>query len=161
MVGNRESVRLWKYDYSLEGGYFVTICTFERACVFGEIVNGVMRLNIFGESVFQIWQTLPSHFPSLILDEFVVMPNHLHGIITFNRRGPRLGQVVGYFKYQSTKMINELRNVSPVRFWQRNYHEHVIRDEKDLERIREYIFNNPLQWHLDQENPRRGGVPPP
>ncbi len=128
--------------------------------------------------VQQIWNELPKYYPNFKLDEFVIMPNHVHGIITIIKpcnhnvgaRFPRpsivggetaplrettLGQMIGYFKYQSTKQINILRQTPGISVWQRNYYEHIIRDESDLNKIHEYIAYNPLQWDWDQENPNR------
>ena len=179
---HRQSIRLRQYDYSWPGAYFVTICVREKDCVLGEIVNGEMRLSEWGRIVHEFWDTLPAHFPNITIDCRVTMPNHNHAIINIrhDRRGavaaptvaapnisetgeetsplrPTLGQIVAYYKYQTTKRLNELRGTPGVPFWQRNYWEHVIRDEMDLNRIQQYIENNPLRWREDQLNP---SVPP-
>ena len=167
----RQPLRLPAYDYTQAGAYFVTLCTHQHQCLFGEIVQDAMRLNAAGRVVVQCWQAIPEHFPQLILDCFVVMPNHVHGILLFRGceeiagangdsplRGARpkgtsntLGSVVRGFKIGVTKWF---RQNSPVQnVWQRNFYEHVIRDEPGLTGIREYIANNPLQWRLDRENP--------
>ncbi len=119
------------------------------------------------------WNDLPQRFATIELDEFVIMPNHIHGIIVIcdkpnvNCRGgvappqgeetsplqkPALGKIIAYFKYQTTKQINQIHGTPGNRIWQRNYYDHIIRSEKSLAKIREYIINNPLQWELDSEN---------
>jgi len=140
-----------------------------------------MKLSEIGEIINQFWIEIPYHFDNAHMDEFIIMPNHLHGIIMIdvNCRGEvsspykstlpnsqgretlplqqkrPLGHVIGYFKYQSTKHVNKVRGLPGVTIWQRDYYEHVIRNEDELNRIREYIMNNPLQWQFDRENPMR------
>jgi REP element-mobilizing transposase RayT len=175
---HRQSIRLRQYDYAWPGAYFVTLCVREKECVLGEIVDGEMHLSEWGYIVHEFWDAIPVHFPNVSIDDRVTMPNHGHAIINIDhaRRGavaaptnatlnngekgegtsplrPTLGQIVAYYKYQTTKRINVLRGMSGVPFWQRNYWEHVVRDEIDLNRIRQYIENNPLRWHEDQLNP--------
>jgi len=150
----RKQIRLKDYDYSLPGNYFVIICTKDRECLFGEIINDEMVLSETGRMVKKWW---------LRLDEFIIMPNHMHGIIEIICRGgvtpplqykPILGQIVGYFKYQSTKTINKKNNTFGEKLWQRNYYEYIIRGEKDLDRIRSYILENPEKWDGDRNNPK-------
>ena len=160
---NRRSLRLRGYDYSQAGAYFVTICIHGQDCLFGQVVEGETRLSEYGGVVSKCWNELSFHYPYVETDEYAVMPNHLHGIIvitastepdlrsTHNHHA--LGQIVGYFKYQSTKEINERRRTPGARVWQRNYYEHVIRSEDELNRIRKYIAENPLKWEMDPENP--------
>ena len=164
---SRRSIRLKHYDYSQAGAYFVTICTHARACVFGDVVDGAMVLNDAGKMAAQCWRAIPEHFPHVALDVFVVMPNHVHGILFIhdapenvgaNNYSPMprgtsktVGAVVRGFKTGVTKWARCHTAVRDV--WQRNYYEHVIRDEASLLQIREYINNNPLQWALDCENP--------
>ena len=169
---HRRSIRLKGYDYSQAGAYFVTICTRNRECLFGDIVDGEMRLNELGIIVQRTWLDLPNHVGGIVLDAFVIMPNHVHGIITITDRGGNtvgagsepapttrvpnrhgLPEIVRQFKTFSSRRINARRQTPGLPVWQRNYYEHVIRDERSLERIREYIANNPLQWELDRENP--------
>lgn len=171
---HRRSVRLKEYDYSQVGAYFITICTYGGKCLFGKVINGEMGLSKYGEIVNKFWHKIEDYFLNVKIDVFVVMPNHIHGIIfiTDERRGGvsppnhtlqgeetsplqkrALGQIVAYFKYQTTKQVNQIRNAIGTSFWQRNYYEHVIRNEDDLRQIREYIVNNPLKWDLDSENP--------
>jgi len=191
---HRRSIRLSGYDYAQAGAYFVTICTQYRECLFGEIADGGLRLNEAGRIVEKWWAKLAEKFLSAEIDEFVVMPNHLHGIIVlvgaapWGRPGgdnvrvgaapcgrpgemktgyphggaPTLGDIVDWFKTMTTN--NYIRGVKqrgwasfPRKLWQRNYYEHVIRNEDELHRIREYIQTNPLRWELDRENPARRG----
>ena len=249
----RRAMRLRSYDYSQPGAYFVSICAQHRKCLFGTIIDGQMRLNEIGEIVVECWSRIPQHFPSVELGEYVIMPNHIHGIIALNIVGarsprpigeeqsisptvgarsprpigeeqsisptvgtrsprpigeeqsisptvgarsprpigeeqsisptvgtrsprpigeeqsisptvgtrsprpsdnsPSLGKIVAYFKYQSTKHINQHHNMPGTRIWQRNYYDHVIRDDTDLQRIRRYIQDNPMKWALDQLHP--------
>lgn len=156
---HRRSIRLQGYDYSQAGAYFITTCTHGRERLFGEIVSGALQPSSYGRIVVEWWNTIPEHLPGVELDEFVLMPNHMHGIVVLTTHGstsqqlPTLGRVVAYFKYQSTKGVNQIRSASGVPVWQRNYYEHIIRNQAALRRIREYIVNNPQQWQLDQLNP--------
>lgn len=168
----RRSIRLKGYDYSQKGAYFVTICTHNRRCLFGKITDGKVGLSKLGQTVAKCWSQIPEHFHNVELDVSVVMPNHLHRIIILinNCRGGvtppyyvgeetsplqkcTLGQIVAYFKYRTTRLINQKSNTPGNRIWQRNYYEHVIRNEDDLNEIREYMITNPLKWELDRENP--------
>jgi len=170
----RRSIRLKDYDYSQEGAYFVTICTQGKACILGKVVNGEMRVNGYGNVVNKCWNEIPIHFSNVEIDESVVMPNHIHGIVTIvnNCRGEvtsptqkgaataplqkhTLGQIIAYFKYQTVKSINQTHKTPGNRIWQRNYYEHVIRNEADLNEIRQYILDNPVQWDKDENNPTR------
>jgi REP element-mobilizing transposase RayT len=188
MVGEvghrRRSIRLKGYDYSQAGAYFITVCTQGRACLFGDVVGEEMRLNDAGRVVQAIWDALPGHFPFVELDEFVVMPNHVHGVVWIadaerrgvacnaptNRRNasvsrmaeisPKSGSlaaIIRSFKSAATKRINEWRDAPGAPVWQRNYYEHIIRDEESLDRIRQYIIDNPAQWAMDRENPANTG----
>jgi REP-associated tyrosine transposase len=267
-IHHRRSIRLPGYDYAQPGAYFVTICTHERECVLGDVVNGRAELNDLGHLVARFWSQVPVRFPSVIIDSCVTMPNHGHAIIVITepgrgvvatpstapgatpdpprdalgagrgretqplrnpadpgaairrgvvatpsatpgatrdavdmgrggetpplqnpanrsaatRRGvvatptatpnparyradPRqggetpplrpltLGQIVAFYKYQTTKTINQMRDRIGIRFWQRNYWEHVIRNEAEMQRIREYIHTNPARWSDDQLHP--------
>ncbi|MCX5999133.1 MAG: transposase [Chloroflexi bacterium] len=164
--GGRRSMRLLGLDYANAGGYFVTICTMNRMCVLGQVADGVMDLSPYGQVVLDKWRRIPSHCCTVEVDAFGIMPNHVHGIISLSHgvegrprqsrslpRSHSLGQVVAYFKYETTKVINRARGSPGRRVWQRNYHDHVIRSEADLAEIREYIVNNPMQWELDRDNP--------
>ena len=159
MNNNRQSIRLKNYDYSKSGYYYITMCTENRTCIFGNIFNGKMVLNDVGKIVNDVLLTIPKRFDNVGLDEFVIMPNHIHGIVIIVGAGvsrPILGQIIGHFKYQSTKHINNLsgsENPTPTieikKIFQRNYYEHIIRNEIELNKIREYIKNNPLFWNQD------------
>ena len=167
----RRSIRLRGYDYSQAGGYFVTLCVHDRVCLLGAVVDGAMQLNELGALVSSEWLRTASIRSQVVLDQFVVMPNHFHAIIAIedSRRGvlpyarPRLrspsqtlGSIVRGFKAATTASINHRRNSPGTPLWQINYYEHVIRNEGELSRIREYIVNNPAQWALDRENPEKG-----
>jgi REP element-mobilizing transposase RayT len=229
---HRKSIRLPGYDYSREGAYFITICTADREWLFGKIENGEMHLNEFGKIVWKIWDETPSHFPHISMGEFVVMPNHVHGIIFINepaascvgarddvgarhavplhvanetmdgsnamaehvanetmdgsnavpkhvanepvdesqpmpvgarhavplRQTEQFGKptvgtiptIVRSFKSAVTKMINEQRSPIHTPIWQRNYWEHIIRNENSFKMISTYIINNPIKWETDK-----------
>jgi REP element-mobilizing transposase RayT len=174
---HRRSIRLKGYDYSQTGAYFVTIVTWHREFLFGHIVNGEMIVSRYGEIVQKWWKEIPVHFENVETGAFAIMPNHVHGIILIhecrgtvsvpncivhhqNKGGetpplPTLGQIVAYFKYQSTKEMNRLDSTGTVtKFWQRNYYEHIIRNETDLQNKTDYINADPLLWEQDNENPR-------
>jgi len=166
----RRPLRLRGYDYTRPGAYFVTVCAHRRACLFGRIVDGAMHPKVFGMIVEACWRALPEHYPHVGLDAFVLMPNHVHGILVLacdavngrstgtvlSRHG--LFEIVRAFKTFSSRRINELRRSRGVPVWQRGYYEHVIRNETSLRRIERYIETNPLRWDLDRENPRNVGA---
>jgi putative transposase len=166
-------MRLQRYDYSQAGGYCITMVTQGRVCLFGEIVGGEMRLNPCGEIVNEEWLRSAEIRHEITLDAFVVMPNHIHGIVLIHHdpvgatgrsplptrarypHGPApksLGALVAGFKSSATKRINMLDNASGAPIWQRSYYEHIIRDEQDYERIFNYIAANPANWGEDEEN---------
>ncbi|MDO8519330.1 MAG: transposase [Deltaproteobacteria bacterium] len=161
----RKKLRLKWYDYSQAGGYFVTICARDRACLFGRVIGGKMEMNEAGKNIESVWKRLPERFPQIKLDEFVIMPNHIHGILIIDgvgaihelplprRRQMTLPMAMGFLKMNTSKHINNWRKTPGLPVWQRNYYEHIIRDERDLVKIREYIANNPLKWDEDPENP--------
>jgi REP element-mobilizing transposase RayT len=161
---HRRSIRLPGYDYTHEGIYFVTICTQNRECLFGDIIDGKIKLNDTGHVVTETWKWLAIQYDYVELDEWVVMPNHIHAIIviTDRRGGSRtaptakrkpIGRLIGAFKTVSTKRINQMYGSPGAKLWQRNYYEHIIRNDNELHHIRQYIIDNPLRWELDQENP--------
>jgi REP element-mobilizing transposase RayT len=254
---HRRSIRLQEYDYTQPGAYFVTICTYQRQCLFGEIIDGAMHLNACGEIVQACWNNLPNHFPFIELDAFIIMPNHIHGIIILTEQmvdagvgvdvevdvgvgvgvgakhscpdvsnSPKalsknaspcpgisnypktspcpdvsnypktlsknaspcpgisnypktlskntspyldvssplppkgtqsgsLGAIVQNFKSVSTRKINRINSTSGETIWQRNYHDRIIRDEKSLHHIQQYITENPHAWTQDPENPQK------
>ncbi len=165
---HRRSIRMRSYDYSNPGAYFVTICTWQKECMFGHIVDGEMRLNEFGAVLNECWNRLVNHYFHIELDECIIMPNHMHFIINIvdtvgagfkpaptmtSRKRHGLPEIVRALKTFSSKQINVIRTTQGRPVWQRNYYERVIRNEKELFQIREYIQNNPRQWDLDKENP--------
>mgnify|MGYP001949967121 CR=1 FL=1 len=184
---NRRSIRFKGYDYTQAGLYFITICCQNRACLFGEIENGKMMLNDAGAIANDCWLNIPNHFPNAILHEYVIMPNHVHGIIELvgaNHHSPETELHLPKNKKNNNSVIgdNRAKNVSPLRspsktvgsvvrgfkigvtkwmrqntdtfyIWQRNYWEHIIRDDKSHENISQYIINNPTKWNNDKLNP--------
>ena len=184
------SARLQSWDYAASGWYFVTLCTRERKCFFGDVVNEKVQLSTAGEIVSEEWQKTEQIRSHVALDHWVLMPNHLHGILIikpvetlrhsptvetprwgvssalppsvtqqssqnvrpkFRLRAHSLGAIIGQFKSICTKRIREagLRDFS----WQSRFYDHIIRNDKSLNDIREYIANNPLKWELDKNNP--------
>jgi len=160
---HRRSIRWYGYDYAQAGWYFVTVCTQGHVCLFGRVVDGQMRLNDAGRMVQAVWNQLVDHYARVQTDAFIVMPNHIHGIIELTADGAvggvlSLADVVHRFKTLATKRyidgVNQCGwSAFPGRLWQRNYHEHVIRSERSLNRIRQYIADNPARWADDPENP--------
>ena len=172
IVRTRKSTRLPEYDYGQTGAYFLTICTYQRECLFGEIADGEMRLNACGNVVVEEWLRSSGVRVEIELDAFVVMPNHVHAIVIMHndvgatgrsplgaaRRpgGPAkrsLGAFIAGFKSSVTSRINQLRSTQGARIWQRNYYEHVVRSPAEHDRIRRYIADNPRAWPDDEENP--------
>ena len=167
---HRHSIRLRGWDYRRGGAYFVTIVTYDRAPLFGEVVDGVVVASEFGRIVVEEWERTTQLRPYVRLDAFVVMPNHVHGIVWIvedetmavgaQRRCapptnvlPRsLGAIVRAFKSIVTKRINRIRDTPGAPVWQRNYYERIVRDEQGLNAIRGYIQNNPANWKSDTEN---------
>ena len=184
----RHSIRLKGYDYSQVGAYFVTVVTQRRVPLFGDVLMGEMRLNRYGEIVHAAWVDLPRHYRHVELGAFIVMPNHVHGIIILNDTGRggsipgqppvtsgmtsgtasvsesaetrpygkrrALPEIVRAFKSVSARHINLLRHTEGMSVWQRNYYDHIIRNQQDLELTWLYIESNPSQWITDDENPQ-------
>jgi REP element-mobilizing transposase RayT len=177
----RKRLRLKDYDYSQPGAYLVTICTKDREHRFGEIADGEMRANAMAAVVESCWNDLSNHYPNIELDEFVVMPNHVHGIIVIldepitvgectvgdglrpspTRPSPTgssptkkhpLSEIDRAFKSFSARRINKICNTPGTPVWQRGYYDHIIRNERSLTRIREYITQNPQRWASDTQN---------
>jgi len=149
----RQALRLPTYDYGSVGIYFVTLCTENRRCYFGEIRDDVMALNPVGERIRQTWLWLGDQYPHVGLDDFTVMPNHLHGIIEIRTAGLKpLGQLIGAFKTVSAKAVKPLLNM-PDSLWQRGYYESILRTERSLQNVRQYIRDNPKNWSRDPNNP--------
>ncbi len=157
-IHHRKSIRLPGYDYSQPGAYFITICTHQQKHRFGKITNGEMFQNPLGQIAASRWATLPDRFQNIELGQFVVMPNHIHGILILRENraatmaAPTVGELVGSYKslvmhdailyYQSLQQKIGL-------LWQRNYWEHIIRTEKDHQVISTYIQTNPATWQRD------------
>jgi REP element-mobilizing transposase RayT len=156
-VGHRRSIRLKNFDYSSPGAYFFTACVEDRRFRFGKVQHGLMVPNDLGSVVWSVWDNLPKLFGSLILDDFMVMPNHVHGILIIPSDAPAKsgGSLSATVQALKSKVIHDgaLIRESCRGLWQRNYYEHVIRDAMELYRLRKYIRENPLQWHFDHENP--------
>jgi REP element-mobilizing transposase RayT len=184
VIHQRRSIRMVGYDNTLPGAYFVTLISRRRICLFGEITSEEMDLNPIGQKVIQCWYSLLKNFQNVELDEFVLMPNHLHGIIVLldafgkgeafpemvsspkiegigdasplRPRGTEsgsLGAIIQNFKSMSTRMVNKMYYERGNKIWQRNYYERIIRNESEFNAIRKYIWENPLNWGKDQENP--------
>jgi putative transposase len=174
---NRHSPRLPDYDYAIDGAYFVTICTHERLNLFGEVIDAVMQLNALGEIVSEEWQRSGEMRKEITLDEWGIMPNHLHAIVFITQeapasgrrdvrldvstgfghtpRGPRprsLSSLVGGFKAAATSRVNVLRGTPGMPVWQGRFYDHILRDERDLDLHRAYILNNPGRWAEDRDN---------
>ncbi len=157
-MGNRRSIRLQEFDYPAYGAYFVTICTHER--------KRILHLPRILRFVEASWRRIPDHFPSVALEEIVIMPDHVHFLITIlpasdyvaqgaSRRAPTLPDVVRAFKRNAAREINKVRRTPGAPVWQRNYYERIVRDETELERVREYIRNNPLVAHTHETDDRQ------
>lgn len=175
---HRRSIRLKGFDYTKPGWYFVTICIQNRECLFGKIENGRMIVNNYGKIAETCWLTISDHFQKTKLDEYIIMPNHIHGIIeicngvvgarhaaplqqsysinsrnieTFGKPFPgSLSTIIRSFKSVFTNQINKINKTPGSKFWQRNYYEHIIRNEEELYQIRQYIITNPLKWQDDR-----------
>jgi REP element-mobilizing transposase RayT len=169
---NRKSTHLHEYDYRVAGGYFVTICSFKKESIFSKIENGITIPTQIGEIVYKEWFRISIHrnYVTLHEDEFVLMPNHIHGIIWIDNCGYKeeiteskqtilksrsLGAIIGQFKSKTSRVVNQIRNTPGSSIWQRNYYDHIIRNDMDLNTIRKYILDNPLLWDEDEENIRQ------
>lgn len=148
----RKSPRLQSYDYSQSGAYFVTICTHQREMLFGTINDQQMHPNHYGIIASECWSAIPEHYPAVDLDAFVIMPNHVHGILvlTGDNQGFKtvLGRVINGYKGAVTARIRQHAN-SKIPVWQGRYHDHIIRNEKSLNHIRQYVLSNPQLWEKD------------
>lgn len=162
-IHKRKSIRLKQYNYANEGLYFVTICIQNRECICGSIEDGEMKLNNIGIMFEKEWRKLEDRFQQVKIKEYILMPNHFHGIVSIEESDTKLvpvklGNIIGAYKSITTKNYVqniELLNWKPFErsLWQRNYYEHIIRDNNELCKIQEYILNNPLKWDSDEENP--------
>ena len=151
-ISGRRSIRLQGYDYRTPGAYFVTIVTRNHQQLFGHVISGRIRLNSTGRIVKACWEAIPEHFGHVKLDEFIVMPpqNKSDGLFGMGVTPGSLGAVVRSFKSAATRQVNRMRPGSRKPVWQRNYYDHIIRNEYDLNRIREYILQNPFRWKNDR-----------
>ena len=168
-IHKRKSIRLQEYDYSQSGLYFITICTSDRKCLFGQINEQKMVLNEGGDIAEKCWLQIPVHFPNALLHEYIVMPNHVHGIIELSttrvediqplQHTPKqnqfqkiiphsIGSIVRGFKIGVTQWFRQ--NSDEHNIWQRNYYEHIIRNQESYQKISAYIVNNPGQWKEDK-----------
>ena len=179
---HRRSIRLRDWDYRATGAYFVTLVAHKRECLFGDVVEGVVELSEYGEIARSEWMASDAIRSEIKLDEFVIMPNHLHGIVWIivgaqglvgahgcapqltsrtradghPRRLPKsLGSFIAGYKSAVTKRVNSKRGTPGIPVWQRNYYERIIRNEQELDAIRRYILANPIYWTEDMENPVR------
>jgi len=145
-----ESNRHKNWDYSSPSGYFVTICTFERKCFFGEIINEKFLSSKIGMIVKEEWENIPQVFSNVSLDHYVIMPNHIHGILVILDKNSNisLGHLISQFKSKATKKI--LKSGNNIFRWQSNYYDRIIKNEKEFSDIRQYIDNNILKWDLDK-----------
>ncbi len=182
----KNSLRLSNYNYSVSGTYFITICSYKREEFFGEITNNLIHLNDYGKIIHDCWYQIPTNYKKIKLDDFVIMPNHIHGIIwivgaihespeekrkihetpenkltlgngvirelplRIERRKMLISKIIGRFKMNSAKLINNIRNSKGSHVWQRSYYDHIIRNETDLNNTKAYIQNNPLNWRTDE-----------
>lgn len=175
-IHHRRSIRVQGFDYASRNAYFVTICVVKRHCVLSQIRDSKVVLSSFGKIVSACWNDLPNHYSHIELDEFVVMPNHVHGIIRIVGAGFKpaltgapsapyantgaglkpaptmhgLAEVVRALKTFSARRINTFRKTAGAAFWQRNYYEHIIRNGEDLKNVRDYIIANPVNWENDE-----------
>ncbi|MEB3206882.1 MAG: transposase [Vampirovibrionales bacterium] len=182
LLPQRKPLRLPGYNYAQNGAYFITICTKNRACLFGDVTHGEMVLNDAGHIIETEWPRTSVLRNDVMLDEFIIMPNHVHMIVLLSVGGDciapstittnpnpdgtmqsspttsNISYIIRGFKSATTKTINLHDQTSGTPVWQRGYHDHIIRNEADLNRIRQYIVNNPLQWHLDENNPEKVSI---
>ena len=198
MNRRKNTLRLKSYDYSWSGAYFITICSYKKENIFGEIKNGLMYLNNAGKIIQTSWHQIPKNYENIILDDFVIMPNHIHGIIwivgaihespnvtqaiyespkikrknqeslkdnssqnngvirelplRIERRKMLLSKIIGKFKMNSSRKINNICNSKGSHVWQRGYYDHIIRNDDDLNNTKLYIQNNPSNWDKDKNN---------
>ncbi|MBN1112895.1 MAG: hypothetical protein JXA53_08275 [Bacteroidales bacterium] len=171
-----ESTRFENWDYGCNGAYFITICTYKKQNYFGDIVDGKMNLSDIGNIAYKYWTEIPNHFPFVVLDRFVIMPNHIHGIIILNKDNSvietrqclvstditnnktpsekrfqnqgkgTISSIIGSYKSIVTKHV---RLINPSFLWQSRFYDHVIRNNKSYLEIAEYIVLNPERWNKD------------
>ncbi|RYG64716.1 transposase [bacterium] len=167
MWSERRSVRIQEYDYRQNGAYAITICVRERRCAFARITAGVVHLHPFGQLALERWLAIPAHHPNVKLDEFVIMPNHMHGILWIENEAPpnieqevelrqfgkplsgSVSTVIGSYKGSVSREIGKIRGIR-TKAWQRGFHDHIIRSDADLLHQRQYIQQNPAKWADDE-----------
>ena len=166
---HRKNIRLKEYDYSMPGAYFITICTHEKQCILSDIIDGEVRLSDIGSIVNEEWYRTAEIRPNVEMDVFVIMPNHIHGIIVLKENSGRdtlqrvptkeqfgkptsnsIPTIVRLFKSSVTTRANIIHQTPSRQIWQPKYYEHIIRDDRDLLNTRQYILNNPLKWILTE-----------
>ncbi len=167
----RKLQRLKDYDYTQNGAYFITICAYNKEHLFGKIIDGQMMLNECGNIIYETYIDLPNHNQNIKSDKFIIMPNHIHGLMIIDNCRERfvtvpqpegnikingISEIIRQLKTFSSRRINEYRRRNGLEpfptntFWQKSYHDHIIRDEAEYNKIWEYIDTNPLKWELDK-----------
>ena len=147
---HRQSIRLKDYDYSSIGYYYITLCTNNRLNILGHIENNTVKLSSLGELAQKEWVNLTNRYKNIVLDEYIIMPNHIHGIIAIEHKSNiSIGDIICGYKSVTTRKYNKANNCNGTILWQRNYYEHIIRNEKELYKIQQYIIYNPLKWNSD------------
>ena len=163
-------MRLSGFDYRQDGVYFVTLCTVQNTNLFGTVVDGEMKLNNLGAVAHEEWRKIPEFRRNVVIDQFVIMPNHIHGLVIINScrtgescgydsvqevesartlRAGSLGSIIGQFKLAVSRQARRRRLCRNKSIWQRNYYDHIVRSEKSLNDIRRYIIENPARWQDD------------
>jgi REP element-mobilizing transposase RayT len=150
--GKRHTIRIQNHDYSSKTSYLITICTWDRLCLFGDVVNGKMYLNDMGRIAEDEWQRSAEIRRELRLDTFIAMPDHFHGIVHLGSkirgavRFGTLGSMIGGYKAAVTRRVNLIRGTPDMPVWQRNFHERILNNYHDIERARQYVRDNPKNW---------------
>ena len=155
---SRKRSRLQTFDYAVAGAYFVTICSDRRAAIFGRCMDDELRPTAAALVVERCWTEIPVHFRAVGVDAFVVMPNHVHGVLLLRDGSRPLPTIVGSFKSAVSREINTGSDSPSIRVWQRGYYDRVLRTDEELEAVRRYIFENPAAWAMDPENPARSRI---
>jgi REP element-mobilizing transposase RayT len=152
---HHKPMRLKGYDYASPGFYFVTVCTWNQECILAGVQNFKVQVSAIGKIVENTLLGLPAHFENVSVDTSVIMPNHIHAIVEITKFGVPLGRIIGSFKSAATNICFVKGLLAADRsLWQHGYYDHIIRSERALLGIRQYIVDNPVKWHLDELNPR-------
>ena len=149
----RKQIRLKNFDYSSGNYYYITICCYKRKCLLASEEEGNIFLKKTGLIVNEYLKQIPYRYEEAHIDVSVIMPNHIHFVLAKDEGGASIVDIVKWLKSVTTAKCLESKLIND-HLWQRNYYEHIVRSERALDGIREYIVNNPLKWHLDKENPR-------